>query len=305
MSRNNAFFTEAHYGPNHEDKTKNQVVLVCPHGANGEAFLNLFPEIMSHPEIQKIKDLFLTYLRIEQDYGSQEVTDQLAQWLSTQRPEWSILTFSIGYPRAIVDGGRLPNWCIRPCLPSPLLKNLQKEFLEMHEATIAEVRMRTEACSLAGGVVIDIHTMASYSPAQKDYPSGTMPVKFEQLQLYVDQFIRAPVANARPFDLITDDGKGNLLAFPPLVENLKQELNAAQIAWAENEPYAAIPEFMMHDHLVRSQAVALDIPKGMLSVTKEDSDHTHPFDLSYCVLDAEKMKKMVKTIGKAILSTLK
>ena len=288
-------YIKTHY-PNPASQPK---VLICsPHASIGERFFEKFPSILEHPEVIQKKELFLKYVAIEADRGARELSHELARKLTDQGI--ASLVLEMDYPRAIVDGGRVSEHCLRKALPEDLSEKLEPAFANMHHQTLEELSNIHKQINENNGIVIDMHTMASFSPV-KDGKPFTEHVSFSSLESYVSQFTKAPHTALRQFDLITEDGQGNFIGDRLLAESLKNELEKARIEFKENDPYAALPAFLMHTHLSRCPAVAIDIPKHLIAKVENPID----FNLEDFELDNQKISAICEPVARAINERLK
>ena len=276
-----------------------EVLIVSPHSSEGKAFFEKFPQILEHPEISKHSELMNRYLRIEADRGASELSLSLAQFLEAKGIAAMVL--ELDYPRGIVDGGRILDHCLRSCLPLDISDFLEDEFRKMHQSSLKQLKHFHDEINERGGLVIDMHTMASYSPMQEGVEK-TERESFESLERYCQQFIEAPKTeeNLRQFDVITEDGEGNLIADPVLREELINLLFEHNIPYKENHPYFAYPAFLMNTHLTRCPAIAIDIPKHFIATTDGPED----FDLENFKISQEKVDSLSSLIALAIERTL-
>ena len=228
-----------------------KALLISPHGDDGQAFLDFFPEIKNDVDM----DLFTSYLAIERDLGATELAYEIAKNIDA-------IVFTMDYPRGIIDGGRKLSHCLRRVLPARRQKELEEKFLAIHKCSLDRLKELYKLISDAGGIMLDIHTMASFSPENK-----TIPITSDNMKEYVGQFVGASrtKANQRRFDIITSDDDGNYLADPKVADALASALKKNWVSYEYNVPYAASKEFTMHQNLLASKGVCLDIPKHLLS----------------------------------------
>ena len=206
------------------------------------------------------------------------------------------------YPRAIVDGGRILDHCLRPCLPPDLFNRLKDKFLDMHQDMLHKLEELHEEVNQNHGYVLDLHTMASFSPHHKG-EIKTIPVSFENLEEYYEQFINAPREKGylRYVDVITEDGHGHYIADRKLAKAVSKNLSLANIDYRENSPYFAPPEFLMNTHMSRCPGLAIDIPKHLLAAIERPED----FALDGFQLCYEKIGDMAQILGNGLMDAVK
>ena len=74
-----------------------KVLIVSPHGSDGRAFFERFPEIHNHEQVRKKGKIFNQYVRLEQDKGAHDLSHQLARELMGQG--FSSMVFEMDYPK--------------------------------------------------------------------------------------------------------------------------------------------------------------------------------------------------------------
>lgn len=267
-------------------------MLVSPHASLGERFFEHFPEILSHPGVTKLNQLFLEFISIEADLGASNLAHDVAQRLQARGV--GCLVFEMDYPRAIVDGGRVSEHCLRNSLPSELASVLEPRFAKIHHDTLDRLAHLHQVINKNQGILLDLHTMASFSPMKEGKPV-TEHVSFASLESYVAQFKQAPRVqdNLRAFDLITEDGQGNFIADEQLANIFRRTLREVGIEYRENSPYAALEAFLMNTHMSRCKGVAIDIPKHLIAV----GENPLLFDIGDFKLDEKKLENMSELIA--------
>lgn len=278
------------------------LAFVAPHGATADYFLNAFPQIRKDSRLEACWSLFEIYLEIERDVGSVELAHALARTMSS-RHDISSLVIEVNYPRAVIDGGRLLDNCLRHCLPNSLFAELREDFLKVHQQSLdfmSDLYQRLKAEK--AGFLVDVHTMASFCPANAHGERSTFPVSFPRLEDYVDQFLNAKEHNyLRRLDIISEDEKGQRVADPLLTRCIREALEAQNYAIAENEPYTACSNFLSYRHMTSVPAISLDVPKHMVSRWQDDlSDYA----LNVLSLDPEKIHKLAACMGDGIARAL-
>lgn len=290
-------FTETRYGPDLPIKA----LILCPHGDDGQAFLNHFPEMKAHPEIAKSWDLFQRYIAIEQDRGAPEVAHKIGQILGDQH-QVPTMVLTTDYPRGILDGGRILDHCLRHALPVDLGKAWNPKGLALHKATIERIHHLYQNLNRQDGILLDVHTMASYSPSQE----GTLittPISFDKMGEYLRQFVDAPKKPEflRKFDVITADDDGHNLADEKLTNACTALLKEHNISFEMNIPYAASKAFMMYPSMSHCRGLCFDIPKHLLS---KDAQRPEEFSLEGFAVDDAQVEFFGNLMAKAALRAL-
>ena len=271
-------------------------VLVVPHGADADEFLRFFPEIRADPELAKVWPLFLTYLEIERDGGASELSHALAFRLASHY-NIRTLVVELDYPRGLVDGGRLRDHCLRPCLPASLMAQLKDAMLSVHETTLHYMdRLYEKIEEEPSCFLIDIHTMATYCPVDASGLKNTFPVSFPRLEAHVDQYLNAyHHAYQRKIDLICADAQGLKLADPQLLCAVQQALQSEGFVCLENEPYHAAPIYLSYQHMQKVPSLSLDVPKHLIAAGGADA-----LRLDQLVIDPEALRSLANCLAKGI-----
>lgn len=274
------------------------ILLISPHGAGATDFLAAFPEIAADPQLDAIWPLFETYLAIERDVGADELTHAIAHGLA-RRYDVPAHVLELNYPRAIIDGGRLLQHCLRPCLPTALFVRLKERFLALHAETLARVEaLYAEVRRGTYTFLIDVHTMASFCPVDAEGTRAILPVSFPRLEDYVLQFLEArDHSYRRSVDLITADDHGQRWADPLLIQEFQKALAADRFPQLENIPYCASAAFLSHLHIKSVPAISFDVPKHLLSSWAEDFTD---YQLDDVPLAADKIERLGHCLSRAI-----
>jgi hypothetical protein len=279
-----------------------RVLLISPHGAEAKDFLEAFPMIAADARLQAVWPLFETYLAIERDVGADELAHAIAHNLA-RRYDVSSQVVSVNYPRAIIDGGRLMDHCLRACLPTALFVELKERFLAIHQHTVDRVNALYEAMRAdQADYLIDVHTMASFCPVDGNGSRYILPVSFQRLEDYVNQFIEARDHKyRRSIDLITADDHGQRWADPRLVASFQTALNAAGYPQLENVPYCASAAFLSGQHIRSVPSISFDVPKHLLSRWADDFTD---YQLDDVPLSADKIERLGHCLAGAIHGAL-
>jgi hypothetical protein len=274
------------------------VLLISPHGADAKDFLEAFPAIVDDARMQAVWPLFETYLAIERDVGADELAHAIAHNLA-RRHDISTQVVCLNYPRAIIDGGRILDHCLRSCLPTQLFVTLKEAFLDLHRRSLARVdQLYAELRSGAAQYLIDVHTMASFCPVDGNGTRYILPVSFNRLEDYVTQFVEARDHKyRRSIDLITADEHGQRLADPRLIQEIQKALAAEAYPQLENIPYCAAPAYLSAQHLSQVPSISLDVPKHLLSSWAADFTD---YQLDEVPLSAERIERLGRCLAGAI-----
>ena len=283
----------------HTDRA-NLVTIVSPHGSHGSKFWDYVPEILKEPAINENKELFLRYLAIEKDTGANELAHAIASHFVSIDPSYGANVIEFDYPRGIVDGGRILSHCIRDCLPAQLKAQLTPRLKSLHARSLAKLEGVYKELSSKKGLLLDIHTMAPYCPVDANGKAKTIPVSFDTLAAYVQQFIDAQISesNRRTVDLIiSDPSLTKAIADQDLQLALQGVFSSRGIDFCENHPYFAEEHFLMYQHFVNAKAVAIDVPKDRIARLKGKNEY---FDLADFELDQKKIDHIAEAIASAL-----
>lgn len=280
------------YGNNHHFR----LLITVPHGSIGEAFFARYPHFWQSFSQPTESKAFYRYLRIEQDFGAQELAHRLAYWVNCLMPKLGVLILEKDYPRGILDGGRQLSHCLRPMVPPDILKALETDLLQLHASTLDVVRKEIVLLNQHRGALIDLHTMAPFCPHFMQ-GSKNLPETYESLSDYLDHFLDPKFHHPdskRNIDLITEDGSGKMIADKQLSAAFTKTLSP-KFPLAFNDPYAAPPHFMMHEYLCSSRGIAIDVPKDLISQQAPPDFKLERFDLC-----SQKIDQLAKLMAQAV-----
>ncbi|MFW7378675.1 MAG: hypothetical protein ACOH5I_07710 [Oligoflexus sp.] len=274
------------------------IVLVSPHGSHGRKFFQEFSSLRRERVIFERSELWEDYLRIEQDYGATELAHLIAEMLNKETQKLGCRVIEFDYPRGLIDGGRILEHCLRPCLPQELFATYRQSFLEIHRDSLVRIGNFYRELQQRPHLLIDIHTMASYCPHNDQGKAQTIPVSWEAMDDYVQQFVRAKqmAPGPRKIDLISAARNGDIIADDRLRTTFIHQMQRRSYPFAENHPYFAADEFLMHQHMNNARGIAIDIPKHLLAEQEDDLFHLPCFDLS-----PKKMTSMAEMVCDALL----
>ena len=269
-----------------------RLLITVPHGSIGEVFFARYPHFwQSFAEPNEI-EAFYRYLRIEQDFGAKELAHRLAHWVNALMPQLGVLVLEKDYPRGILDGGRQISHCLRSMVPTSLMQNLETDLLQVHGSTLDVVRREIDVLNQQDGILIDLHTMAPYCP---HFMQGEQNLQehYDSLSDYLNHFLDPSFHHPdfkRDIDIITEDGSGNMIADQQLTLAFSSTLSA-HFPLAFNDPYAALPHFMMHEYLCSSKGIAIDIPKDLISQQVLPHFSLDRFDL--CIQKVDRLARLM------------
>ena len=151
---------ETLYSKNIQDTVN--LLLIVPHGADASTFQARFPQLFQHFFDKGASELLRQYLRIEQDFGAKEIAHSIASYLY-RHSSISSRVLELAYPRGLLDGGRQESHCLREFLPKTILSDYGEELKDVHRASISYVKQQLGQVRDAGGIFLDVHTMAPFA----------------------------------------------------------------------------------------------------------------------------------------------
>ncbi len=278
------------------DESPLSFLIVSPHSSQGNNFFNEYPQIFDHPEVKNKSDVFKTYIKIESDFGAQELAHAIAKQVHERG--FTCIVCELDYPRGLLDGGRQLDHCLREALPASVLDNHQEDWLQIHQNSLTVLDELYDRLNKSEGLLLDIHTMASFSP-MKEGKEHTFKETFDNLESYCQQFLQAPKTqeNLRSIDIISQDGSGNEIGCNFLKNFLALGFREAGIDFVENHPYVAEPAFLMNRHLLNTRGIAIDVPKHMLANIRRPQE----LNLDTIQLDENKIEGLARIIAKAAI----
>lgn len=243
-------------GPEQESVwSQNKVLLLTPHGANHHWLAAKFPQIND-----ALTESYIKYLHIERDFGVNELARSLANKLSSIG--FHVEIAETLYHRGILDGGRVIEHCIRNTLPERLNEQLAPLLLGVHMNATNAIKQKCISLPVSKGVVIDLHTMASFSPSTDD--SNELP-KYENILKYVWAYTQGSERNSlRSIDILTEDENGDLAADKELAEITYDVFKKAGHRVGFNSPYRNDTKYMMNQYFKLARGMAIDFPKHLL-----------------------------------------
>ena len=292
-------------------KDNPDVLLLCPHDADAEKFLEVYPEIVEpYKNNPQILDNFF---QLERDIGSYKLAFQTAQELiKISRGQLRIDLLSVAdIPRAVIDANRVPHEDESVTNPSGVHINpirnifdhskhpeLVKEFHAIHRSIIKEFRRALKSLS-NDGVFFDVHCMNDHDPRRTDVPikEGPSPAQLKQYirRLTIPEF----QGRKRSVNILTRFVDQPIIANELLVQNLEGALNYNQIITERDHPYSYL-DFSMCSHYALenpSKGTTVDFPIREISKDSK-ADNLNP------ELDSSKIDKIAKINASAIYRTV-
>ena len=274
-----------------------KALILVPHDSTNDFFFDEFPEIRAEAQRRNKLEQFEQFIHIESDKGALVIADQIAKKIqSALASHEKVELIHLDYPRGIIDGGRKLSHCVRDLCTTESLAKYEKRFKEIHQLTMDWITQKIEELNNNDGLLLDIHTMAPWSPSQ------SVPLHWDQLYDYVESFTGTYSAERmRPVNLLTRDDDDVLLADQELIDLFVQRLEGLNFSVQENEPYRLSNPFANHHYLSLATGIAIDIPKHLLA---EETTHIEDFPLNEFRISEEKVKRMGNAIAEATLERL-
>ena len=267
-----------------------KLLILSPHGADYHWTLEQFPELNALKT-----DVFINYLRIEQDFGADQIAQKLAEFLC--QADIKVKIAKTQYHRGILDGGRKTKIALRDALPKITRQTLSERLTSLHLSSIDLIKGECERIKRVNGYVIDMHTMAAFSP-QLGPNYKYIEATFENLEEYTNSYTREKnLNNLRPIDILTKDENGIQITDAELSNHLFETLQTAGYEVSFNYPYENNSYYMMNEYLSIAQGVAIDIPKHLFSEQSLDN-----FDLLSFSICERKVSRLARLIADAVLS---
>ena len=294
------------------EKENPDVLILCPHDANSEKFLEVYPELLE--PFSEFPNLLQDFFQLERDIGSYQLSHQTTkELLKLSKGELRIDLLSIPeIPRAVIDANRIPlkqdsifnpsgvhTNPIRKIFDHDKYPNLLEEFNNIHRKIICEFR-RALSTLLDDGIFFDIHCMNDHDPIKTDIPikEGPNPT---QLQQYIRRLtIPDFQGRQRSVNLLTKFVDQPIIANEDLVQNIEGALQSNSIQTERDHPYSYL-DFSMCSHYAlenKNKGTTIDFPIRVISKDNK-SDNLNP------ELDNLKIKKISNIIASAIHQTIK
>ena len=294
------------------EKENPDILLLCPHDADSEKFLEAYPELLE--PFSEFPNLLQDFFQLERDIGSYQLSHQITkELLKISRGNLRIDLLSIPeIPRAVIDANRIPlnkdsvfnpsgvhTNPIRKIFDHDKYPNLVAEFHDIHRKIINEFRTALSTL-LEDGIFFDIHCMNDHDPIKTDIPikEGPNPA---QLQHYIRRLtIPDFQGRQRSVNLLTKFVDQPIIANEDLVLNIEGALQSNLIQTERDHPYSYL-DFSMCSHYALeniNKGTTIDFPIRTISKDNK-ADNLKP------ELDDIKIKKISKIIANAIFQTIK
>ena len=285
----------------HFGQTKNpdnRCVLLCQHSDDGENFLRNYPEILERCSASR--KALKRYIDLEKDSGSFELSKSIArQIIKVTSGNFEVVIIKSNVPRAIMDTNRVTRFAISNSFNFFENDELKSEFQRLHFDVIKLIREQLFRLLINGGVFVDVHTMAPYSPeVSDDSEIGQSTMTDEFVDLWVNAYVKAPeIGERRYFDLATGY-PGCEMADEDLLNFLVFRLKEAGIEFRYDDPYPAVVDCMVGQYMGEYPGISIDVPKDYLTTTSAESDD---FDLINPKFDNRKLIEVAHPIALAVL----
>ncbi|MBI4143023.1 hypothetical protein HY480_04070 [Candidatus Uhrbacteria bacterium] len=277
------------------------VILLCPHGGGHEQFLGCYPEVAR--ACPASDDVLRTYLAVERDVGSSELAHAIARAIARQPIGVHIEVLDITFPRGILDGNRIPERAIRAVFDHAAHPDLVAALRNEHRFACAVVEDRLAVLG-GDGIVVDLHTMAPYSPrttpgSPTEAAVETPTTLAEYTAAYRD---RVRWGTRRAVDVVTTvAGTTTNIADPVLLTNLRSSLTRTSVPFRENDPYPTAEHVLTTSYLRQHRGIAIDVPKDLLAMIPAEDP---AFDLAHVPLSRGNMTRIAEPIAGAIANSL-
>lgn len=282
------------------EKAVPDVVIWCPHASNAEPFLSSFPEIRE--SIVANDETLLRFLDLEQDQGSDQLALAIADALAAQSSDQlAIRVIYARLPRGIIDPARSADFAIRNIFHDELDGSLLQVMRILHESIIRRISEQVLNLDPINGYFMEVHTMAPYSPTNTPFSDTKAILETPKaLEPYIQAYINAPeLGERRDIAVITSTSDGEYLADEHLTQQMVAELQQADYKFHYNNPYKASRRLIGGILMSQRRAVALDVPKDLL--TKQPAE-SPDFNLLNLDLDAGNIQRLANTVVKGLLA---
>lgn len=243
-------------------------VILCQHGDDGTDFFKRKEEA-----IQSLSNhdpaLLQAYLAIEQDVGSSELAHAIANSLVGMSSErFSVVVLDVPLPRAFIDANRVREHALRPVFDYAGREDIAASFLRQYDHETSSIASTLRQLS-SQGVVLDIHSMAPYSP-QVNQVDGAHAVELSPTTLdryvraYTDPAMRGERCN---IDIVTSLEDGSIIADHVLAAECARQFDQSGIHYRFNHPYHTNEKVMTTRYMHRHHTLAVDVPKDYIART--------------------------------------
>lgn len=287
------YISERNYGDSFD--TKADVVILCPHGSMGSKF------IQEHGICDLVTDVnvFAKFNELEADKGSFELARSIADEISVRRNDLLVRVIEVGIPRSVIDCNRVEsNAAVRRIVNWAEFHKVHSELVAIHRDTIEQLKELALANRRPGSVLLDLHTMADFSPVCAVVDPSQPALAEEQLGLesYVSSYLDA-VNNGRPrhTNLITSLDE-SCIADRDFTTACEIELQAAGFAVSHDVPYSLSRRLMSFFYAANSRSITIDFKKGDLHFSD---------NLIGEKVDPKRVGRLAVPISRAIVSQIR
>lgn len=246
-------------------------------------FWQTFPEARNHLHPDD-RPVFNDYLDLEYDVGTSPLALETALMLAQTGRLVRVIRILVH--RAVLDCNRM-DFVDTDGSRTLALRNIwnpdqdHTELFERLQAVHAEVIATVLTAASDSRLLLDLHSMAPYSPVPRENPSdATIKSAQEEpgfLRDYVDAFVHAKRNGGllRPVDFVSTSGSGELLVDPAFRETVSNLLHRADLPARANDPYTLGAKRLLGKELLRileHRGIVVDIPKPFLTKDPQNSE---------------------------------
>ena len=277
--------------PNH------RCVLLCQHNDDGRVFLKKYPQILKKSKVWK--STLERFIDIERDCGSFELAQAIMKIiLKESRGDFYVELIKSNIPRAIMDTNRTTRFSINKLLNIDHDDPLIDDLLQLHIDIIGLTRRRLFKLLGKGGVFVDVHTMAPYSPKIREGGPVRKKLTGRFVRRHIESYVNAQTNGKRRFLDLAIGYPGTPTADTVLLERLRTRLKEASIIFRENDPYPAVIHGMVGQYMTEYPGISVDVPKDFLTASRAESGN---FDFLNPKIDEKKVLEIARPIALAIL----
>lgn len=271
------------------------VVLVCPHAGKGDFLLEKYPALVSACPCGL--DTLREHLGIEEDFGSDALAHAIAGSLTRRRPDLRVDVVEIMIARGVVDGNRVNEIAVQSIFDFEAHPELFRGLQDLHRITLQAVGAVLDKLP-AHGMVVDVHSMASYNPSADPVSKVQAVSKTPAtIRSYNNAYLFPKEDKPRRFCVVTATDQGEHVADARLADLLGTQLTRHGIGWAWNEPYPTANPIMSTHYMRRWPGITFDVPKNLLAAQKGIETARN---LARLTLDRAAVEELAEVIAVAI-----
>lgn len=282
---------------------KKDIVIVCAHDADTDAFLGNHPNVIDALD-ENDQPHFKNYLDLERDAGSFDLSRTIAEILSNIYEDVGICLVKANIPRGIKDANRMEYASEPRVFKRKIDPNLKLALDHGHIHAILETfRAISHSRMKDTGIIIDVHTMASHSPNVKDpRVKNAIPTRPGNLRDYINAWVNPELLDKKRVIDVIAGTEGELRpADDKLAGIIEDSLRMAGYESSRNYPYRAGRGTMTQEWLRERPGFAIDVPKDLLVDGGVRSKNWNPVRP---VISQNAVTKLAKPIAEAIAAVL-